>query len=59
MDLPITGNGLTGVHTLRSLKDSAAVAAAADAAERKKVVVIGGSFIGMEVCCLFQGGAHL
>jgi NADPH-dependent 2,4-dienoyl-CoA reductase/sulfur reductase-like enzyme/nitrite reductase/ring-hydroxylating ferredoxin subunit len=45
--LPIEGIGLRHVHTLRSSRDSDAICAAADAGER--AVVIGASFIGLEV----------
>jgi NADPH-dependent 2,4-dienoyl-CoA reductase/sulfur reductase-like enzyme/nitrite reductase/ring-hydroxylating ferredoxin subunit len=45
--LPIDGADLPHVHLLRSLADSRAIIAAASA--DKPVVVIGGSFIGLEV----------
>jgi len=45
--LPLPGSDLPHVHYLRSLADSRAIIAAAAGAER--VVVIGGSFIGLEV----------
>ncbi|HLH86853.1 MAG TPA: FAD-dependent oxidoreductase [Xanthobacteraceae bacterium] len=45
--LPIPGMDLPHVHTLRSLADSRAVIAAAEKA--KRAVVIGASFIGLEV----------
>jgi NADPH-dependent 2,4-dienoyl-CoA reductase/sulfur reductase-like enzyme len=45
--LPIPGADLPHVHTLRSLADSRAIIDAAKAAQR--VVVIGASFIGLEV----------
>ena len=44
--LDVPGADLDGVHTLRSLRDSAALRDAAREAER--VVVVGASFIGME-----------
>src|SRR5690606_35552980 len=45
--LPIPGADLPHVHTLRTLADSRAIAAAANEATR--AVVIGSSFIGLEV----------
>ncbi|WP_319798569.1 FAD-dependent oxidoreductase [Nitrobacter sp.] len=45
--LPIPGANLPHVHTLRTLKDCRAIIAAAKSASR--VVVIGASFIGLEV----------
>jgi NADPH-dependent 2,4-dienoyl-CoA reductase/sulfur reductase-like enzyme/nitrite reductase/ring-hydroxylating ferredoxin subunit len=45
--LPISGADQPHVHTLRSLADSRAIIAAADGARR--AVVIGASFIGLEV----------
>jgi NADPH-dependent 2,4-dienoyl-CoA reductase/sulfur reductase-like enzyme/nitrite reductase/ring-hydroxylating ferredoxin subunit len=45
--LPIPGNDLKHVHYLRTLRDSRAIIAAAD--KSKRAVVIGASFIGLEV----------
>lgn len=45
--LPIAGADLTGVFTLRSHRDAAAIAAACEEAE--SAVILGASFIGMEV----------
>lgn len=45
--LPLPGNDLPHVHYLRSLADSRAIVAAAK--KSKKAVVIGASFIGLEV----------
>jgi len=45
--LPIPGAGQAQVHTLRSLADCRAIIAAADGA--KRALVIGASFIGLEV----------
>jgi apoptosis-inducing factor 3 len=45
--LPIPGAELPHVHTLRSLADSSAIIASAGAA--KRAIVIGASFIGLEV----------
>jgi apoptosis-inducing factor 3 len=45
--LDVPGAGRAHVHTLRSLADSRAIIGAAERA--KRVVVIGGSFIGLEV----------
>jgi len=44
---PIPGFDQAGVHVLRSMKDAEAIIRAADAARR--VVVVGASFIGLEV----------
>jgi NADPH-dependent 2,4-dienoyl-CoA reductase/sulfur reductase-like enzyme/nitrite reductase/ring-hydroxylating ferredoxin subunit len=45
--LPISTHGLRHVHTLRTLADSRAIIAASKGA--KRAVVVGGSFIGLEV----------
>ena len=45
--LPIPGNDLPHVHYLRTLRDSRAIIAAAE--KSKRAVVIGASFIGLEV----------
>ena len=45
--LPIPGNDLPGVHTLRTIEDANAIRAAAQ--ESKRALVVGGSFIGCEV----------
>jgi 3-phenylpropionate/trans-cinnamate dioxygenase ferredoxin reductase subunit len=45
--LNVPGNNLTGVHALRTLRDSDAIRDASRAAER--AVIVGGGFIGMEV----------
>ncbi len=45
--LPLPGNDLAGVHTLRSLADARRLVAAMRSAER--AVVIGGGYIGLEV----------
>jgi len=45
--LGVPGADLPGVHYLRSIEDSSAIAAAFG--ERSRVVVIGGGFIGLEV----------
>ncbi len=45
--LPLPGNGLPGVFTLRTIEDSDAIKEAAETAER--ALVLGGSFIGSEV----------
>jgi 3-phenylpropionate/trans-cinnamate dioxygenase ferredoxin reductase subunit len=45
--LPIPGNDLPGVLTLRTIKDADAIRAAAEKA--KQALVLGGSFIGSEV----------
>jgi NADPH-dependent 2,4-dienoyl-CoA reductase/sulfur reductase-like enzyme/nitrite reductase/ring-hydroxylating ferredoxin subunit len=50
--LPIPGADLPHVHYLRTLADSRAIIAAADKA--KKAVVIGGSFIGLEVAAALR-----
>jgi 3-phenylpropionate/trans-cinnamate dioxygenase ferredoxin reductase subunit len=47
MGLPIPTHGLRQVHTLRTLADSRAIIAASRTA--KRAVVVGGSFIGLEV----------
>ncbi len=53
--LPIPGADLSGVHTLRTWDDADAIAASADRSER--AVVIGASFIAMEVAAsLVQRG---
>ena len=56
--LPIEGAALPHVHTLRTLADSKAIAAAATAGTR--AVIIGASFIGLEVAAsLRQRGAEV
>ena len=45
--LPIPGNGLQGVFTLRTVEDANAIREAAEAGQR--ALVVGGSFIGSEV----------
>jgi len=48
--LPIAGADAAGVHTLRTLDDTQAIAASLAAARR--VVVIGGGFIGLEMAAV-------
>jgi NAD(P)H-nitrite reductase len=56
--LNFPGANLTGVHYLRTLDDSAAIAA--DVAQGKRAVIIGAGFIGMEVAAsLAQQGAQV
>lgn len=50
--LDVPGADLEGIHTLRRVGDSKAIRQAAMAAER--AVVVGGSFIGMEVSSVLQ-----
>lgn len=45
--LPLRGAQLAGVHTLRSMNDSKAIAAQLEAAT--SIAIVGGGFIGMEV----------
>ena len=52
MKLPIPGAGLPHVHVLRSLADSRAIIA--NAAKAKRAVVIGASFIGLEVAAALR-----
>jgi len=55
--LTIPGGDLAGVHYLRTLDDSAAIAT--EAGRGKRAVVIGAGFIGMEVAAsLTQRGVH-
>ncbi len=49
LQLNIPGNGQNGVFTVRTLSDSSAISEESANAPNKKVVVIGASFIGMEV----------
>lgn len=51
------GSGQTGVFTLRDQKDSAAILDATNGS--KKVVVIGASFIGMEVAAFLRKNKNL
>eukprot|EP01112_Ceratiomyxa_fruticulosa_P020486 TRINITY_DN6985_c0_g1_i1.p1 TRINITY_DN6985_c0_g1~~TRINITY_DN6985_c0_g1_i1.p1 ORF type:complete len:622 (+),score=147.53 TRINITY_DN6985_c0_g1_i1:98-1963(+) len=55
--LPIPGNGLSGVHTLRSYKDSKELAE--DVEGKKKIVVIGSGFIGLEVSSWLRKAKNL
>ncbi len=56
--LDIPGSTLPGVHYLRTLDDSAAIAAEAD--RGKRAVIIGGGFIGMELAAsLTQRGVQV
>lgn len=48
--LPLDGAELSGIHVLRSLADSDAVAAVLDMA--KRMVVVGGGYIGLEVAAV-------
>ncbi len=50
---PMPGKDLAGVHTLRTLGDTAALRAIADAGSGNAVIV-GGGFIGLEVAEAFQ-----
>jgi 3-phenylpropionate/trans-cinnamate dioxygenase ferredoxin reductase subunit len=49
-DLAIEGNGLSGVHRLRTLDDTLAIQSALKSARR--VAVIGGGFIGLEMAAV-------
>jgi hypothetical protein len=49
LQLNIPGSGQSGVHTLRTIADSTAIVEDSNHTSRKKAVIIGGSFIGMEV----------
>jgi len=55
--LKVPGMDLEGVFTLRSLEDADAIIAAAEANSR--VVIIGASFIGMEVAASLVGGRQV
>ena len=56
--LALSGSELSGVHYLRTLEDSAAIATWAG--QGKRAVVIGAGFIGMEVAAsLTQRGVHV
>lgn len=56
--LKVPGGDLPGVHYLRTLDDSAAIAA--EAGRGKRAVLIGAGFIGMEVAAsLTQRGVHV
>src|SRR5574341_718198 len=56
--LKMPGSALPGVHYLRTLDDSAAIAA--EASRGKRAVIIGGGFIGMEVAAsLTQRGVQV
>ena len=55
--LDITGHELSGVFTLREWKDADAIMEAC--ASARKAVVIGSSFIGMEVAAALAGGHEL
>ena len=48
--LGVEGEQLAGVHTLRTPEDSATIYSEANG---KKVVIVGGSFIGMEVSYIY------
>ncbi len=50
--LPIPTHGLRHVHTLRTLADSRAIIAASQ--KSKRAVVVGGSFIGLEVAAALR-----
>jgi NADPH-dependent 2,4-dienoyl-CoA reductase/sulfur reductase-like enzyme len=51
--LNVPGSGLEGIYYLRRVEDSLRIRVAAETAER--AIVIGGSFIGMEVASVLQG----
>lgn len=53
------GNGLAGVHSLRNIADSSNIVASADGAKKKKAVVVGASFIGMEVAAFLRKNKNL
>lgn len=55
--LKVPGIGLSGVFTLRSLADADAIIAAAG--ENSRGVIIGASFIGMEVAASLVGGRQV
>ena len=48
--LGVEGEQLAGVHTLRTPEDAATIHSEANG---KKVVIVGGSFIGMEVSYIY------
>src|SRR5205823_3689984 len=50
------GIDMAGVYTLRTLADADKIIEAADKAKSKRAVVIGASFIGMEVAASLAGG---
>jgi 3-phenylpropionate/trans-cinnamate dioxygenase ferredoxin reductase subunit len=56
--LPVPGADLEGVHYLRTIDDSLAIAA--EASHGKRAIVVGGGFIGMEVAAsLTQRGVQV
>eukprot|EP00026_Physarum_polycephalum_P004394 Phypoly_transcript_04413.p1 GENE.Phypoly_transcript_04413~~Phypoly_transcript_04413.p1 ORF type:complete len:599 (+),score=106.67 Phypoly_transcript_04413:151-1947(+) len=59
LQLNIPGSGQSGVHTLRTHADSAAIGEDSNHASRKKAVVIGGSFIGMEAAAALRKNKSL
>jgi apoptosis-inducing factor 3 len=55
--LPNTpGIDMAGVYTLRTLADADRIIAAAEKAKSKRAVIVGASFIGMEVAASLAGG---
>ncbi len=56
--LDLSGSGLPGVHTLRTVDDAMAIAA--DAVPGKRAVLVGAGFIGLELAAsLTQRGVHV